>query len=222
MTEEEGIRPIFRRYWCKVLPNDQCIAQFDDDGNYITWRDEIPAKKVMFIPFSREFAAKVLDKGDIAIPSNLPIIEFDVKDKVKYHRHCTYSQKVYNTCRFCEAILDINAISCPRCFGTSYYYCDQCDEMKLAPILKLEIQDPEKNTEMINIPISFLKSAGSIVKNIPGNFTLKNSWILCPDCKEPRGLSGVSCITESADQAVSFVHILEVDDEKHFILEYKK
>jgi hypothetical protein len=218
------LKPIFRRYWIKVLPDDSCIAQFDEDGNYVLWDDSIPCKKVLFIPFSKEFADKVIAKGDLVEPSNLPIISFDIKESAKYHRNCTYRQQAYMMCGFCGSILDNSAVKCSRCHGRNWYYCDICDELKDNPIIKLELRDRDrKQNRSIRIPESLLKFKHTLVSKIEDEtWHIKSEQILCPDCKEPRGLLSVGCIGEHADQSISHIHVLEVDGEKHFIVDYKK
>lgn len=127
------LKPLFRRYWIKVLPNGRCISQFDPEGEYILWDNAIPATKVLLVPFSLEFAAKVREKGSNAEASNLPVLEFPVFNRVEYHRWCTVRWDVYTVCHFCGAVLTPDAKSCPRCMGRNWFYCDVCDSLKDVP-----------------------------------------------------------------------------------------
>lgn len=179
------LKPLFRRYWVKVLADGRCISQFTPDGDYVLWDDSIPAQKILFLPFSIEFARKVCSKGDLAEASNLPILEFPVKDAARYHRHCTVRWEPYTTCKFCKAVLNADEKICPRCLGRNWYYCDRCD--KLIDVPKLE--------------------AGNI---------------LCPDCPEPRGLMTVGVIAEEVDNTLKHTHVLEIDGQKHVIIDLVK
>lgn len=240
------LKPLFRRYWVAILPDGSALSQFDLEGNYIQWSDDIPATKIMFLPFSLEFAAKVRAKGDLAEASNLQLVEFAVKQKhaayltngarffgslpslsiipniTKYHRHVVYRQTNYTTCLFCGANLDDGATSCPRCLGMDWYYCDLCDSLKEMPIVKLELQTTGGLKKWIQIPYSLLSSALKVVHNLPIRWGIKNIQILCPDCTEPRGLMPVLCIMDQPEQTLSSTHVLEIDGQKHLIVDLVK
>lgn len=215
------LSPTFRRYWVKILENNQCISQFDPDGNYQLWSDEIQSKKIMFVPFSKEFSAKCKSKGNSCEPSNLPILEFAVKDNVQYYRNCTIRHKVYMSCNFCGAILDEFTRICPYCLGQNWWYCDICDELKKDFIVKAEFQSTNNAIKYINIPLSLMNCIRKIKYNIPelDEYGLKSIQIACPDCTELRGLLWIGCIVENSDETLDSVHVLDVDGEHHLIID---
>lgn len=235
------LKPLFRRYWVKILPDGSAISQFDPDGKYTQWHDNIPAKRIMFLPFSLEFAEKVRSKGDDAEASNLPILVFDVTQKsaawtgtgalfngchsvhsivpnvTRYHRNVVIRQQMYTVCRFCGATLNSDTTQCPRCLGRNWYYCDKCDSLKARPIVKLELQTFGGVTKWISIPHALLTSAIKIAHCLPGRWGVKNVQILCPDCVEPRGLMSVNCIIEEPEQTIKHTHDIEIDGKRHLI-----
>ena len=46
--------------------------------------------------------------------------------------------------------------------------------------------------------------------------------ILCPSCDRPRGLIFVECIAELSEQKLTHYHVLDIDNQKHIILDLVK
>jgi hypothetical protein len=44
----------------------------------------------------------------------------------------------------------------------------------------------------------------------------------CPDCAEPTGLLWIGCIVQDQEENLSYVHVLEIDGNKHIILDVVK
>lgn len=221
---ELELHSTFRRYWVKILPDGSCLAQFDQDGNYVLWDDSIPAKEILFIPFSKSFAALVRSKGDTAFHSNLPVLKFPVVKEVLYHRHVTIRHEGRLICHYCGAFLEDNAKVCPRCLGTNWYYCDLCDSLKDPKHIKVEVelvQVEGGSIRLCKVPPYFLNPLARIhklISNIPGWY-IKTYRIMCPDCKEPRGLLWVGCIIEDNLDHMASVGKLDVDGERHIIID---
>lgn len=216
------LKPLFRRYWVKVLDNNRCIAQFDHEGNYVLWNNDISCKRVLFVPFSIEFANICKSKGNNCEISNLPVLEFEANNNVKYYRNCTIKHDVSISCHFCGYPLEFGDIQCPRCFGKNWYYCDRCDSLKDNPIIKLELirkENEELIIKWIEIAPNLLMFLNKLIKNLPEKWGIRNTQVLCPDCDEPRGLMSVGCLMEDVEENLRSIHVLEIDNEKRLILD---
>ena len=127
-----------RRMWMKCTSDNLCFPQFDPDGKEHIWKESagVPITKIMFVPLTREFADKIISHDNLAVPSNLPILEIPVNDGdlIKYGRQVTLRRVPHTICSFCGTELGegVEAV-CPKCFATNYYYCDRCDEFKHHP-----------------------------------------------------------------------------------------
>ena len=221
---EIELHSTFRRYWIKILPDGSCLAQFDEDGNYVLWDDSISAKAILFVPFSKSFAAKVRSRGDTAFHSNLPVLKFSVEKEVFYHRHVTIRHQIQRFCHYCGASLEDNANICPRCLGANWYYCDLCDSLKNPKDIKIEVElirvegGPIRTCKVPPYFLNPISRIHKLINNIPGWY-IKTYRIMCPDCKEPRGLLWVGCLIDDNQEQMTSIGKLEVDGEKHIIID---
>lgn len=132
-------QPTFRRYWVKVADGN-FFPQFDDAGYEHSWQSiDVKPEAVLFVPFTRELAAKVRAKGAQAEVADLPPIEILVAESVEWCRPSFIRVIPHMVCGFCGAELPegVEAI-CPRCFASHHWYCDICDEFK-DPVFRQQV-----------------------------------------------------------------------------------
>lgn len=128
------VSPTFRRFWVKVI-GGRWYPQFSPDGKEHAWR-EYPndhVEKVLYLSFSKKFAAKV---GPIAEAIDLPELDIPVtgSGSVQWCRKNTIRRVPHTVCGFCGAELVEGSIAiCPRCFAANRWYCDRCDTLKGSP-----------------------------------------------------------------------------------------
>lgn len=194
-------QPTFRRYWVKVVDNKN-YPQFDEDGTEHAWREyDVKPTKVLFLPFTKEHADNVRKKGTLVDIKELPPIEIDVKNDVKWCRPSKIIHVPFGLCGFCGAVLPpviwkwgrddkgivriTEASECPRCFSSNHWYCDKCDKFYETMLL-----DDRDN-------------------------------IFCPKCEE-RGMMKVYQICECWDEVHSHVNVLDVDGKRRIILDFMR
>ncbi len=230
-------RPTFRRFWIRILPDGRAIPQFDPvTGKYCGFEDfQEPVAQVLFYPVTRGLAEKIQARGDRAEASNLPILSFEALpgSSISMHRAGTLRYDLRQICGFCEAEFEPELGECPRCLAKSRWYCSKCDELKLQPIIDLELQKPDPSalpseedgvlTKWVRLPAALEYAIGAIVRNIPGRWGLKGAQVRCPDCEqtEPRGLRLAQRLEQFYDERLFTHYALEIDGHRHVILDYK-
>ena len=184
-------RPVFKRFWIKVLPDGTALPQFDPfTGEEHLW-DEYRGllAQVLFVPMTPGLAQKIRQHGNLSGPSKLPQIAIDIPpgSGMHYERRARVRLDLTKICGFCEAEFDPDTNECPRCLAKNQWYCSTCDDIKPDPILDLK-NDQIRCREC--------------------------------EPKEPHGLNLVHCIGEFYAARHFFTTILTIDGSRRLIINW--
>ncbi len=225
-------QPTFRRFWIRILPDGRAISQFDPStGKYCGFEEfRDPVAQVLFYPITPGLAEKIQAQGDKAEASCLPVLSFEALPgaSIEMHRVGILRYDLRQICGFCEAEFEPELDVCPRCMAKNQWYCGKCDDLKPRPIIDLELQAPDPSaskavlTRWVLIPAALEASAGEIARNLPGPWGLKSVQVRCPECEQvlPWGLKRIQCIGQFYDEKLFTHYILELEAERHIILDY--
>lgn len=219
-------QPTFRRFWAKILPDGRALPQFDpvtgkshEAGEYAG-----PLAQLSFYPMTKTLADKIKSAGDLAEPSNLPVIsyDFDPGDEVKFCRVGNLRIDSVTVCGFCGAIFDWGVKECPRCLAQIKWYCPRCDSLK-DPLIDTILVNSSEEWKVIKIVPALQTWAWKIASQLPGDWRFHDIQARCPDCEktEPIGLKLVECVSSRGVESLYTHYLLEVNGKKRLILDYK-
>jgi hypothetical protein len=220
-------RPLFRRFWIKILPNGSAVSQFDpftgksqEIGSYNT-----PCAQILFYPMSSSLAQKIRSNGDTAEASNLPLLTFDIPPDgtFKFERIGTLRLDLRTICGYCELEYSADLPECPRCLAKDQWLCVACGKLISNPIVSLQLQGAEGIPKWIQIVPALKGFEGEIIHNLPGKWGLKTVQVRCPECEKtiPRGLKLHKCTANCYEEHLYTRYNLIIDGKKHIILDYK-
>jgi len=193
-------QPTFRRFWVEIHPDGSASPQFDPftGKSHETSDAKRPVAQVLFYPISPGLAEKIRAQGDVAEPSELPVLSFEAppcrpidlgrRPLPDFYRTGTLRYYMRRICGFCEAEFGPDVEVCPRCLAKNQWYCGTCDTLISAPIVDRELDQ-----------------------------------VRCPVCEktEPRGLKMIRCIGDFNEEKLYTHYVLEIDGHRHLILDYK-
>ena len=236
-------QPKFRRFWVIIEPNGTPRPQFDPKtGKSIeTTTYKGPIAQVLFYAVTPLLAQRISSAGDMAEPSSLPPLKFDIPpgEECQFYRQGKLRLDFRKVCGFCEYTFPWEVEECPRCLATTQFYCSHCEELKRDPIveLKLAVLGPDgKPVRRHNVRLPLLLwgklSDGDLrrfLHNIPpppeqDYWTLLEVQIRCPDCERkhgPHGLIETPCIGKMTTESHYTNYVLQIGSQKHIILDYK-
>lgn len=142
-------QPTFRRFWVRILPDGRAIPQFDPHtGQYCGF--EVypgPVAQIIFMAVTPRLAELIRSQGDIAEPSDLPQLVFDVPpgSSAELHRVGSLRLDHLRVCGFCRAVFDPDLDACPRCLARDQWYCGTCD-MLVEPLV-------DRKTDQVRCPV---------------------------------------------------------------------
>jgi hypothetical protein len=199
-------KPVFRRFWVKVLPDGRAMPQFDPfSGAEHLWHEyDGPLAQVLFLPMTPTLAEKLKQHGNRGGPSKLPQVVIDIPpgSTVHYERRGRAQFDLTKICGFCEAEFDPDLKECPLCLAKNQWYCSVCDTIKFEP---LYVRNSTCNEEC--------------QRSCTG---CPSAQVRCPECeaKEPHGLNTIHCLGEFYEGRNFFTTILDVDGTRHLIINY--
>jgi hypothetical protein len=202
-------QPNFRRYWLKILPDGSGRPEFEPDtGKYHNWRDYTgPVKKVLLVPVTPDLAQKIKSTGDLAEPSSLPILEYDVEpvrelidiwdadnlgtplpSAIYFRRDGRLQYILHYFCSSCRLQFDLDkgSLICPRCQAKNEWYCGKCESI-------------------VDRPIVFFDGVQR-----------------CPVCEikgKPHGCRRIKTIVSFYEERLTYWRILEINGNRHILLD---
>lgn len=137
-------RPTFRRFWVRILPDGSALPQFDPyTGKYCGFESYSgQVAQIVFMGITPQLAEKIRANGDLAEPTQLPNLTFEVPPgtKADLYRTGTLQLMPMRVCGFCSAEFAPGLDTCPRCLARNHWYCEACDKLVENPIIDYENQ----------------------------------------------------------------------------------
>lgn len=139
------------RFWVRVGEDGHsAIPQFrPEDGSEIMWGNcDSGLTRLLFVPFTEEFAAMCQKQGTLAIPLPLPTINIplSVKDHIRVRRRNYSTTGSCYKCTHCGNLFDWFSVPpdpvCPKCGEHNFWFCPDHGKIDQPVFVEREVRCP--------------------------------------------------------------------------------